>query len=414
MSLFFRSARTEERSITSVPFSVSDGVQTFTRGYRDSMHSAIRLAPLYACVGLITDAISTCPLAGYTNSGPGGGKQRPATALLDDPGVNGLDVTAWLSQCATSLLFRGNAIGVKAGFDASGVWPTKVQWLYPDHVEVDERGTRPVYRVGGETIPTDMIVHVRGMTLPGSIMGQSVVSLFRRQIETGLRVDKYKHDWYDNTSVPSGILQNTGRPLNAGEAQEAKARFKAAVENHDILATGNDWQWNSIGPTAADAEFLEATKATATTIASLFHISPEEVGGEVATSLTYKTLEANSVKFAQHAVMPWAVRIERALTALLPRPQYARFNLDSLVRVERGARMAADQIALVNGIQTLEEIRGAADSPPLTPDELDFWQKYYGAGSKPVPVIAAPVAPTATDPVDPGASDTAPEGNPIP
>lgn len=410
MSLFFR-ARTEERAITSVPFSVSDGVQTFTRGTRDSMHSSIRLAPVYASVSLISDAISTCALNGYTNTGPGGGKKRPATALLDDPGVNGLDVTAWLSQCMTSLLFRGNAYGVIAGYD-SAAWPTKVQWLYPDHVEVDEREAHPVYRVGGQVIDPSMIVHIRGMTFPGSVVGLSPVSLFRRQMETGLRIDKYKHDWYDNTSAPSGILQNVSRPLNAGEAQEAKSRFKSAVENHDILATGNDWSWNAIGPTAAEAEFLEATKATATTIASIFHVNPEEVGGEVASSLTYKTLEANSVNFAQRACSPWAIRIERALTALLPRPQYARFNLDSLVRVERGARMAADQIALVNGIQTLEEIRANADSPPLTADELEFWQKYYGAGSKPVPVIAAPVAPS--DPNAPPAPDTAPEGNPIP
>src|SRR5664279_4333145 len=288
--MLFR-ARTSPREVEnrylSVPFNVSDGVLTHTQSQAESINSALRLAPLFASVSLITDAVSTCPLRGFAYAGNNGGQLLPVQpALLTNPGEGRLGIVPWLSQALMSLLLRGNAYGVVAGLDATNTWPTKIRWLYPDWVRVDEHETLPRYFVQSHEVDPTSIIHIQGITVPGSIVGLSPLSLFRQQMDTGLRIERYKWGWYNDTAVPRGILSNKSRPLKPGEASDAKDRFKAAVNDHDVLVTGNDWGWQALMPTAADAQFLEATRATATQIAAIYHVAPEEVGGVVEQALT--------------------------------------------------------------------------------------------------------------------------------
>jgi hypothetical protein len=62
---------------------------------------------------------------------------------------------------------------------------------------------------------------------------------------------------------------------------------------------------------------------------------------------------------------PWLVRVEEALTALLPRPQVVKFNTNALLRADTKTRFEVYQIA--SNIETLtrNEIRAFEDLPPL-------------------------------------------------
>lgn len=386
MSLFFRARRAEQRTIDSFPWSNGETV-SLTGG---QIASALRLIPLFACTSMVTDSISTCPIKAFRETPEGKQPLGSKPALLQEPGV-GVRLTAWLSQYSMSKLLRGNAYGYVAAIGANGL-PNKIQWLHPDSVNVDESGYMPIYRVNGREVDPLSIVHIPGVTLPGTVVGLSPVQQFRLQIETGLRVGAYQHDWYNETAIPRGVLSNKSRNLQPGEGEVAKARFKAAVNDHDILVVGNDWQWQPIAPTAADAQFLDAIQANATQIASIFHVSPEEVGGKAGSSLTYQTLEANSIRYVQRAVLPHITPLEEAITAMLPGPQYMKFNLDHLIRTELSARMAAHEVALRIGAETQDEMRAVEDKAPLTPAEIKAWQKYYGKSSTPAPSAPAMLA----------------------
>jgi hypothetical protein len=65
-------------------------------------------------------------------------------------------------------------------------------------------------------------------------------------------------------------------------------------------------------------------------------------------------------------MQPYLTKIEEHFTGLLPRPQFAKFNLDALLRADTLARYQAHAIALTNGIKTVTEIREHEDMPPLT------------------------------------------------
>jgi phage portal protein BeeE len=130
---------------------------------------------------------------------------------------------------------------------------------------------------------------------------------------------------------------------------------------------------------ADDVHFLETIKASATEIAAIYRVQPEDIGGVSGGSLTYATLEMNELKRNRRALMPWVRRMEWATTGLLPQPQYVKANMDHLARADLKTRMEAHDIALRIGLETLPEGRALEDKAPLTPDEINEWQNMYGS-----------------------------------
>jgi phage portal protein BeeE len=61
----------------------------------------------------------------------------------------------------------------------------------------------------------------------------------------------------------------------------------------------------------------------------------------------------------------YLVRIETALSALLPRPIIVRANADALTRPDLMTRYQAHQIALASGFLSRNEVRRIEDRPPI-------------------------------------------------
>lgn len=356
-----------------------------------SMTSALRLIPVYAAVRIIADALSTLPVFAYREAAGVGVRLPQQPMLLRSPGVGEMTRVTWMFQAAASLLLRGNAYGHVVTLADNG-WPATVVWLHPDEVTVDESGPLPVYRYRGKDLDPLMLIHIPAFVLPGSIVGLTPIGLFRTQISTGLRAHKFADDWYANGVAPTGKLRNSAKELLPAEAELVKARFKAAVKDRDLFVTGSDWDYEALTISAADSQFLESIEATATQIAAIFGVPPEEIGGQAGSSLTYSTVEMNGVRFNTRTLLPWVRRFEESLTQQLPAKQYVKFNLDAFARADLMTRMNAHQVALVNGLETLDEARALEDKAPLTPAELEQWQSLFGTrgnvGAVPAPTPA--------------------------
>lgn len=342
------------------------------------IESGLRLIPVYAATSLIADTVSTLPLRVYREIGDGvRDRIKVQPKLVTKPAPHGGRI-AWVHQAMTSMLLRGNAYGVVLTRDNAGT-PSTVAWQHPDRVRVDETNYLPRYFVGGVEVPRTEVVHVPAYVLPGSIVGLSPLRLFRMQFEAGLQAQKFGLDWYRSGVAPAGKLRNTESVISPTEADRIKKRFKEAIADGDIFVTGSDWDYESLTVDPADAQFLQQIKATATQVAVVYRVAPEDVGGESGSSLTYSTLEQNDLKFAKRALLPWTARFEEALTDLLPRPQYARFNLDAVSRADLKTRMEAHEIATRIALETNDEARALEERPPLTADELAQWQTIYGS-----------------------------------
>lgn len=369
MSVLFRRAVEHRSSALNAPVTYSE-----TYPGTSSMESALRLTPVYAAVSLVSEALISVPLHSYRQSAAGSVRVNPDPAIVADPSP-WVDPLTWRGQYVASMLLRGNAFGLVTQWTGTG-YPSQIQWLHPDTVSVDVSNGTPRYMYGAKEIDRSAIIHVRSVTLPGSVVGLSPVQLFRSQLSSASAAADLQANIY-KTGGPAAHFKKTDRTLTADESSVVKERFRAQIAAGDLLVTGNDWDYTSLGMSPADAQFIEAAKLSANQIAAIFHVPADEIGGETGSSLTYSTLEMNDLKFVRRGVAPWAVRLEAALTSALPRPQYVKFNLDAYVRTDLMTRMRAHAIALTYGIETLDEVRGLEDRQPLSAEQVATWQEQY-------------------------------------
>lgn len=366
----------ERRALTfQSVFSAGGEVSSYSAG------PATGVVPLFAAHREIIDAVASVPLHGYSTTAGGTPRQMPRDPEIIRPMV-GTRYT-WVSQAVISLLSDGNAFGLLSG-QQSG-WPTSCTWVDPSDVTIDDESALiPVYRYLGQEIDRRSLVHIPWILPPGKWRAISPLKAFRLAWETGASAQQSARDWFAGGAIPSGHLKNLQRTLTATQAAEMKSIFRRAVRGRDVLVTGNDWTYETIGVPADEQRFAEAIRMTASQVAAIYGLPPEDVGGEAANSLTYATVEGNERRRAQRVAAPWCSRIEQALSEQMPRPQYVKFNLDATVRADLLTRMKAHEVALATGMSTLDEARALEDKPPLTPAEWEQWQMWTSArGGKP-------------------------------
>lgn len=370
MSFLF-GKRAELRDISSVPWSWGGDKPIAATSYNVALASV----PVYAATGLIADMIASSPWAAFRKTAGVPERLPVQPNLVVDPGVNGLDLFSWKHQMCSSLLLWGNAYGYNATFDNRLV-PEKIQWLRPDKMTVDESGSQPRYFYNGAEIDRDLLTHIPWYTVPGSVVSPSPIALFRSQIETGLEAQRATKNFFRRGGVPSAHLKNTAKTMKAEEATETKKRFVASVSSSEPFVSGNDWEYTAITLPNSDASFLSGIKATATQIAAVYRVAPEDVGGETSSSsLTYKSLEQDQIRFNVRTLRPVATRFESVFNRYFINGDYVRFNLDSGVRADLKTRYEAHEIGVRAKFKTRDEVRALEELGPLTAEDIDQFKE---------------------------------------
>jgi HK97 family phage portal protein len=118
-----------------------------------------------------------------------------------------------------------------------------------------------------------------------------------------------------------------------------------------------------------DSQFVEQRRLAAQEIARVFRIPPHMLGAPSGDSLTYSTVEQQSLDFARFSMAPWLRRIELAISNdrdLAFERQYVKFELDGLLRADAKTRAEVYTAALdpLTGWMTRAEVRRLEDLPP--------------------------------------------------
>lgn len=373
-----------------------DGLDFAHGGYAAtavSQSRALSLSYVFAANRVIAGTISTLPLKGYRDLGDTRQPMNTLPALFEQLRVSG-QLRPWLHRFFTSLALRGNAFGLVISRDGFG-YPTAIEWLDPESVTTDNVVGRTGWWVNGERVAREDMVHVPWFTLPGQVLGLSPVAAFARTMGIGLNAEVYGSDWFQAGGFPPGTLQNTEKQiLDVEEAQIIKARTVAAIRSRQPLVYGRDWKYDAISVPPGEAQFLETITATATQVAHIYGIPPEEIGGESGNSLTYATVELNQIKLAG-ALRQWMVTFEDAMFGLLPERQYVRFNADALVRTDLKTRWEVNKLRVELGAANIDEIRAQEDLTPLPNGQGQQYRTPDATAdavpeSSPAPVVGLP------------------------
>ena len=352
--------RKEARSLSYQDVWGSGGPANGLRG--TSQERALRLAPVYAATRLLADSVASLPLKNYRIAGAD--RERiPAPALFQHPAAVGTRYD-WLHRAMTSLTLRGNAYGLVVATDAAG-YPSQIEWLHPDDVSLlDNFAAVPVWYYKGRRLEPGEMFHIPAYTLPGQILGLSPVAYFATTTDTGLLAQQFGKDWFANGSTPAAVLE-TDREVSREASTILKARFKEAASGRDVAVLGLGVKYRPISVPAEESQFLETIKASANQIAAIFGVPPEKVGGETGGSLTYATVEQNSIDLLTWTLRPWLARLEEAFSMLRPPTEEAAFNVDAMLRTDTLTRYRTYRIARAIGLHNVDELRRLEDEPPL-------------------------------------------------
>lgn len=338
---------------------------------------ALRLVPVYSAVSFIADTFSMIPQYRYRQEGSV--RHRMDLPVWLSKPDSRMQPMAWRYQFATSLKLRGNAYGLVLG---SSLTPLGIRWLHPDSVRVDESDpSGPQFYIGGSTQPQTLwsqggqMIHVAEFVQPGSIVGLSPIAQFKQVWETAHHAVAYGHDWFEKSGVPAALLMAKSR-LKPGDAAEARKLFKEAAAD-GLVTLDQDWDYKQLTVTAEEAQFLQTIKASATMIANIFRVPPEDVGGEVGSSRSYGNREADAERFNLRTMQPLGFRYIEAMTELLPRPQFIGLDFDVLTRPSLLDLVRARSEQLRTGQLFHDEMRSESNRPPATKEQIAFWRENY-------------------------------------
>ena len=335
--------------------------------------TSMQLLTVYGSVRLISDSIATLPLDVYRRTGEDAKVEVAKPKWLQQPTTN-LDFTAWVSQVLSSLLLHGNAYVVVQRNEVGAI--VELIPLDPSKVRVTRDRGRLAYIVNGNRVDAEML-HLKGLMLPGSDVGLSPVEYARQSIGLGLAAVKFGTGYFEGEGNMPGVIEMPGsaqsETLKAIADQWRRRRREGGRGLPGVLQEGAVWK--PTGVTNEQAQFLATRKFTSAEIAGqMFMIDPTELGiGIEGSSLTYANLEQRNTRFVRVTLLPWIVRLEKALSDLLAQPRYVKFNLGALLRGDLQTRYAAYAVGIGAGFLEPNEARDWEDLPPMddTPDTPD-------------------------------------------
>lgn len=340
--------------------------------------SAMRLSAVWACIRLVTDAISTLPLDTYQRDSGSRLPYRPRPRYLDF-GAPHLTRVQYLTEVVMSLLTDGNAF-VATPRDRFGVVQS-LAVLDPSRVSVVRESGRVVFRVAGSEFSDLDVMHIAGLRLPGALRGLSPIGAARDIVDAAAAAQAAGKSHFDNASVPPAVIRipPTAGPSQAkADGERAKRIAQAWHETHGgasnagkvgVLVGGAELQ--SVAINNRDSQWIEARQFGIQEIARIFGVPPHLIADSSNSTSWGSGLAEQNLAFGQFALRPWIERIEDAHNRLLASeglPEvFVRLNLDALLRAAAKDRYDAHAVGISAGFLTIDEARALEDLHPLAP-----------------------------------------------
>ena len=377
----------EKRSTAIYDLSENIGLflgQPAASGATVNEQSALNVAAVTACVGLLADMVAKLPIYLYRDTPKG------PVEITDHPGAR--LIARIPSELHTSFELRqlmetGKGLGgngyARVFRDQFGD-PRAIQWLAPADVS-PVLMRRPngekfvIYHVTGEAQPLTRydLIHVRGFSRDGYI-GLSPIRLLRESIGTALTQTEAAGKLMKNGARFPGILTSEThlKPDQVRDIREEWDRNTTGGSlNRTPILNGSLKFQQTQGMSMVDAQFLESRRFELQEIARLYRIPPFMIGDSTASTTWGTGIEQQTLGFLNFSLDPHLIGWEQSLAHTLlttneqRRGLYFRFDRDQLANVALEAR-AAFYLAMRNaGAMSPNDIRRKENEPLIAPED---------------------------------------------
>lgn len=333
---------------------------------------AMNIAAVYSAVRLASETVMSLPVHAYRRNG----KIReiiehPVASLLNgmaNPEMSGIVVREVL-QGAVEL--RGNGFAEivhdKNGFPVE-LWP-----IHPDKIRIQRNSRKEleyVYTLTGDIIPAWKMLHIRGYGSDG-IIGYSMITLARESLGLTAAAEEFGARFFGNGTNIGGFLKHNGRLGDTAYERlkkEMNAKYKGLQKSHGMIILEEGMEFQKIGITPEDSQFLETRKFQVSEIARWFRLPPHLIGD--LEKATFSNIEHQGLEAVQYSWIPRVTRWEHEIKAKLlfnpysDRNVFVKFSLEGLLRGDHKARADFYHMAIQDGWMNADEVRALEDLPP--------------------------------------------------
>lgn len=388
--LFGRSAP-EERNINLSQYAQL-WQQQFYGGYSPipvGVQTALTHAASSACIDVLASSVSTLPVDAVRQQGKSRVPVTPTPSLIAAP--SGLvEPDVWMYQLVDSMLTDGNGFGIVTAVDFAQR-PTSIELL--DAANIGDR------RIGADGVPSALVSGERYRLYPygdlwhipgkyvraGSPFADSPIRRAAATIGGAIAARDFGSRFFGDGGHP-GALITSDQDLNPDQAKAIKTAFLNAVNGtREPAVLGSGLTYTPL-MTDVNGEFpIDLMRFAIEEACRFWRVPPSMVYAATSgQNVTYVNATQADLAYLKHSLESLLVRIEKALTRLLARPQVVRFNRNAFLRSDPAGRNAIYDQRLKNKTMSVNDVHALEDEEPVTDPEFD----------KPgIPGLAVPAAP---------------------
>ncbi len=330
---------------------------------------------VYVAVSRIAEAAALVPLRVYKRVGEGrvAIENHPLELLLERPNpfLSGFEL---IEQTLGFLELAGSAYWYLAG---EGGTPTEIWPLRPDRVAVVPHAERHIagyiYEAGGVRVPLapEEVVHFKRWHPTNDYTGLSPVAAARIAVDGDRAMAQWNRAAFgEDRGVPAGIV-SIREYVSDADFERIKREWRSSYgsgQRRTAFLRGTGVEWQSIGLSHTDLDFLAGRKAHRDEILSIFGVPV----GLIDANATEANATVAERQFVERTLYPKLVRLAQKITRdVLPfwgDGFVAEF--DDIRPTDSAARIA--EIGAARGILTPDEIRARFyQLPPLASPDVE-------------------------------------------
>jgi HK97 family phage portal protein len=291
------------------------GAAPSSSGMRVSHESALKYAPLWRGINLISRDVAKLPLFVYKRNGDGKDRanDHPAYTLLRyKPNAEMIAFPFWQTLVG-HVLTRGN--GYAYIFRLGSGVANELIPLNPDNTyPVRANGVLTyVTKVNGEDrkLLPENVLHIKGFSFDG-LVGYNVIQKARDSLGRGIAAGEYGSRFFRNDAKPSIVLEHPAKLSDQAvrHLRESWSTMHQGVENaHKPAILEEGMKVHAYSINARDAQLLETRAFEIRDVANWLNIPPHKLGD--SSRVSYNSLEQENQSYLDDALDPWLVNIEQ-------------------------------------------------------------------------------------------------------
>lgn len=331
---------------------------------------------VYACVNVLSDDIAKLPMKVYLKIDGKIERQSNHSAdyLLNKRPNPFMTPFTFKKLMMTSVLTRGNFFGL-IEFDNAGM-PIQLLPLNPAattyHYDPINKTSYYKTSIGHQIVELQdyEVLHIKNASSDG-MMGQSPITVLKNQIEGSRSADVLNKEIVNGGGVPRGILKVQG-----SIGKDAKDKVREEWNNRNsagaIAVIDNGLEYQRVGFTQSDMQFIEAQKFNQQQIAAVFKVPLHKINQ--LDHATYTNIEHQSLDYVKNTLQPWIVQIEEEGDFKLfshserKKGYYVKTNMDSELRGDAESRARVQEIKMRNSLLSVNEGRAQDEMSPFDMD----------------------------------------------